>query len=264
MIINATISNAEYHSLPHISSTQFRCFVIDQVEHYERYITTFDPVKETDSMRFGSAYHAMLEGDTSSYVAMPSSIKVRRGKVWDEFKQANADKIIVTPQQFDDIERMLERVSLHSEAHKIVTTPGDCEISYFHESPEGPWMRARVDKQFDGGAFVCDYKSGRSASGQEFRSACKRFRYDLQQAWYEMVMARCGVIVEEFYFLVQKSSFPWTIGVFQLEDDWMERARDQLAFKLDEFSECYRTGEWLPKSYGRLEVLECPRYMEFE
>ena len=267
MSISNTISNAEYHSLQHISSTQFRCFVRDRVEHYERYIAGDDPVSESDAMILGTAYHAMLEGDEGAFVEMPREIKVRRGKAWDAFSEANQGKTIATIRQMDEVREMLSRVELHEEAKKIVTTPGQCEVSYCYEgtSESMPMkLRCRIDKQFDGGRFVVDYKSSRSASAREFAKSAWNFRYDMQQAFYEYVMALCGIEVEEFYFLVQKSSHPWTVGVFQLSEDWMQQTRDQCARKLDEFLECSRSGLWLPDFYGRLDVLECPRYAEFE
>lgn len=258
------ISLEQYHALPSLSSTRIRCFCTDRIEHYERYIAGDNPVTATQSMRTGTAYHAMLEGDTDSYAVIPSDIKVRRGKKWEEFRDSNPGKTLLHQSEMDNVLEMLERVQLHSEADRIVSTEGDCEMTYLCEYNELS-LRCRVDKQFVGGKYVVDYKSAADASLSGFRKSIGKFRYDLQQAFYEHVMKCCGVMVEEFYFLVQKNAFPWTIGVYQIPDDWMEEAREMVLRGLDKYLECTKKNWWLPKHYGEMSVITSRPYgLNFE
>lgn len=265
-MIRDDLTLEQYHALPSLSSSRFRVFCQDRIDHYERYIVGDNPWVDTSSLRTGTVYHALLEGDADSIAVIPEDIKVRRGKKWDAFKHANAGKTCMFAHEFDNVRQMLDRVQLHSEADRIVSTEGECEISYLCEYSE-LHLRCRTDKHFAGGQYVVDYKSLQDATLAGFRRSIGKWRYDLQQAFYEHVMACCGVTVEEFYFLVQKNAYPWTVGVYQIGHEWMNEARDMIAKALDKYGECLRKNWWLPSHYGQLQVIASKPYglnMELE
>jgi hypothetical protein len=112
----------------------------------------------------------------------------------------------------------------------------------------GMKVKARLDLLGD--AFAADLKTTKDASSEAFASSVGKFRYDLQAAFYgDLGAAALGLDACPFWFACVESEAPYTPGLWDLSDVWIENGRNSYEQALETYA-IYEAKGW-PTSYGR-------------
>jgi len=201
-----------YHSLPGIGSTLMKA-ATKSMRHYDDLASGNKSYsKETlAAFKVGSATHTLVlepELFASKFVKMPGTIKVRRGKLWEEFRDANASKEILLSSEVDLVQSMALSVT---EICPEFFTDGVAERSYWYRHETGIILKARIDYLVDN--FAYDLKTTHKDSAEEFAKSLK-YDYDIQEAHYRLVSG----VDDMLYIGVCKSSPHEVFGAHQGED----------------------------------------------
>lgn len=213
---------------------------------------------ETDAMVKGSLVHLLaLEPDKfdDEYVQMPTDIKVKRGKAWDEFSAQNQDKIILSATQLSDAKLIAETVMANPVAASIIEQAVAIEESVFAEDMKtGVMCKCRPDIRIDGALY--DLKTSRNAAAGSFAASVRSFRYHVQSAYYTDLCNLHDLDIERFGFIVVDTDWmPYQCTVFHsLETEAVELGRAEYRENLDRYSECLETNDWpgYPDEYDYL------------
>lgn len=181
-----------------------------------------DKVEETEtpSMLFGRVAHAITltpERFAYEYAVQPNTIKRRVGKAWDEFREANLDKTIVTQDTLDKASAIASAVRANHEADTLL---GFCNmrevtVHWEHPSYRGVLLKSRLDAMSNEGRTIVDLKTCCDASADAFIKEADTFGYDMQAAMYIDAAAVAGKDPKEFVFICVEKTFPFAIGIYR-------------------------------------------------
>lgn len=178
------MSDRMYRAIPAANQSTLKDMLSETPAH-TRYKDLFG--EETDSMRFGTAFHTLVIDPDSypeQYVIWPG--KTRAGKVWDAFEaQAVLDDKIVL-RMVDDTALRLMVTSLRE--HPIAAKQfergkeRECVMVWY----EGDILcKSKVDGFCnDDYPTLTDLKTAANISPESIERAVVNFGYDVQNAWY--------------------------------------------------------------------------------
>lgn len=178
--------------------------------------------EETPALRFGSLVHCgQLEPMALAlrYAVMPAyemdaenvtkdgeQTQSKSSKYYQtkkaEFYKANADKTIVTADQFDEMLGCVKSLCSNEAASSVLRGPGPVEVSIVWEDEEtGMLCKGRFDKLNSAGGMFADLKTARDVA--RFRRAIIDYGYHRQAAFYR----------EGWRVLTGELLVPWLIPI---------------------------------------------------
>ena len=213
----------------------------------------------TDAMNVGTAGHCMvLEPDQFPPRYSVWTGKIRRGKEWDAFEAANADKTIITLNEYDGCKAMKEAVMAHPAAGPIFTSGGEAEKVITWTDPEtGIACKARIDWLC---GSIVDLKTTKSANHRVFAATAARYRYHSQLAWYRWgVECSTGLADWPCQLVVVESARPYDVVVYNVEELTLGAGLDECRGWLRRVAECRASGKW-PGRYESETTLDLPNW----
>ena len=214
--------------------------------------------RDTPSTRIGRAVHvAVLEPDElpKRYVVWTGGR--RYGKAWNEFKEENEGKEILTEPEFEQVGLMSSAVANDPEAKKLVTG-GAPEVSIEWGDPRtGARCKCRLDYLHDD--FVPDLKTTVASSIDQFQRMFVQHGYDIQAAFYADAV---GYVLgpRPMKVLVVQNKPPYDVMVFDIGDDMIEFGRHRYEKALDKLLACKAQQEWPGVSGGNVMTLHAPAW----
>ena len=134
-----------------------------------------NPQPPTDAMMLGTVIHtAILEPPLLGKIAiwgLTEEQKVRRGKVWDAFAEANKDLIILTRAEQAAVGHAVDGAYNNPVARPYLSEEGPTEVSMFWIDPyDGRYWKGRIDNwiRTKGTATIVDLKKTRCCSPYRF------------------------------------------------------------------------------------------------
>lgn len=199
------MTNESYHSCSEMSKTKLDLFHRDEnlLSWHETCPVDTDKLKTLD---FGDAMHAIcLEPDRlkSEFVVMPKfNLRTNQGKEDKEvFDKENADKKILTADEYTKLRLMFESVMAHPSGRQIIEAEGIAEGSFFWtDRDSGIDCRCRPDKIVTEHGYTVDIKT--TAKLSDFKFSVDDYRYYVQDPFYRDGMAENGITHSEMRFLV--------------------------------------------------------------
>lgn len=180
------ISNKEYHSKTEYLSSSMLKLILDNPEmYYKKYILKNEKDEHKDHFDTGTAIHAhILEPDeyAKNVVFFEGT---RRGKVWDEFKKINEDKLILGDLQRIQLDNMYNAFIKSEQGPKLISG-GQAEVSLFTELSNNA-VKVRADYINFDKKYIIDVKSTSGIITEEkFKQMVegKFGGYDIQAALY--------------------------------------------------------------------------------
>ncbi len=254
--------NEEYHRAPGISKSTLDKVhkSVDHWLHGER--------KETQAMVFGTAVHsAVLEPWTwpGEYLLGPDADK--RSKEWKEaVAQADADGLtILTQAQHRAVEQARDAVFSHPTAGPLFKHDGIAEGSLWVEEPNtGLLAKCRPDYLVRDLNMVVDLKTTKDASPTRdgFPRSCGTYRYDVQSRWYTDLLEEHHGEPFTFKFVAVESEPPYAVGVYDIDQESLDRAKFQYMLDLAKIVDYLEHEEtWLGYSPD-LETISIPKYFK--
>lgn len=249
------ISNDIYHGTQGFGSTAIKSFI----KCPKTFKAEQDGIIKHDPSKFvlGSATHdaILLFGEfIANYITMPADIKVRRGKAWDEFKEANKGKQILTIPEALAVLNMKEAVM--KEQGKWFTD-GCAEVSYWYKHESGLILKARSDYEIDD--LVIDLKTTQDASIRGINNSMFKFGYVYQDALYRLVIG-----ASEMVFVFVENHAPYnTTGPVICDDEVREYAEFKLHKAIADLAFCIEMDIWEGYHVGAYR-LPLPKYLANE
>ena len=264
------LSNESYHKGPGVSSTEIKLLATKTPEHYytKRSATPFGPrdyrklyreweaeaeeapsQQALDALAFGTACHtAILEPDLLDETVIEGpKVKRRSEKVWKDFVEEHADRIVLLPKTYRLMKLIQARVLLH-EYGRILFKPedGGCEVSVFAEDPEFAVLRKiRMDKYNAAHGLIVDLKTTIDASLNGCRRAIENFWYHLSAPYYLDTFEHAfGERLSGFLFVFVEKEPPFGVRIVELDRASMEFGRRVNRRALRLWRECVDADHW--------------------
>lgn len=255
----------EYHSRSELSKSKLDSFLTSPLNYWYLHLREgAEGFSETSSMRIGSMVHKIiLEGEeefdqayaspppdgvkkpTSSQLnaKKPSDKTVEQIKAWEDYQESIEGKLSPDSTELAIARKCCESINLHSEAQRLLSTPGESEVTLIYKGPEGVAMRSRLDRVTQRG--IIDLKTTRDASAKGFKSSVYKYNYGLQQLVYSWAFYQAyGRMPEYFIFLCVETSPPFHTALYTLpkgnDSYWEPIFKKALA----EFKYCETNNVW--------------------
>jgi hypothetical protein len=257
------ISIEDYHAHPSLSKSKLD-LVERSMAHYLNPSHT-----EKDYFNFGQAVHdsiLMPELFKESYISMPETIKIRRGKEWDAFKADNAHKKILTRNEMEEVVIFRDKIMSHKIC-KNIFKDGEPEVSYFTDLEiDGETVAVKCRPDYVAKNCLIDIKTTIDGSYDAFKRAIHKYRYNVQGAFYlDVVNKAMGTEIDTFIFVTIEKSHPYPIGVYMLDRESIDLGRKQYQRNLKTIME-HRKNPREVQGYtdDAIQVIGCPNYAFYE
>jgi len=203
----------------------------------------------TDGLRMGSAAHTtLLEFNkfSSRYLVMPKvDCRTKIGKEQKALAETQAtkeNKILLDQAEWTQILNWREKITDDVFVSDLFTKNlGENEISGFFSHPVvGVDGCFRCDKLLRDKKLCIDLKFMLSAHPFAFASAVKKYRYDIQASWYLDGLKAITGENYDFLFVVCEKVRPWNVQTYRLDEESLEKGRDDTRHFIKRFKE-YRS-----------------------
>lgn len=263
-------TDAEYFaSKEWLSHSEWKHFA-KSPKAYQRYVLDGVPFKRSASMEFGSLVDAAVfhpDGFGAGLVTIPdrvlSASGSKAGGKWEDFKAANAGKILV--KQDDNLYRVLDALSDHAEAMGILESLGESQPTFRWETEiDGVTVkrRAKLDKLPTGLPFIADLKTTVDPSAESFARDIVSLGYHTQAVWYQDgIEAQYGKR-PPFLIVAVQNCEPFDCEVYELDESFISLGRKRIDAKLSEFVACREAGYWRKPSHGKIVKISPPYWAE--
>lgn len=176
--------------------------------------------------------------------------------VREEWLTNNGHRIVLSPDEWDQLHRMRDAVMAHQAASALLTgAPGFAELSvYWHDPETGELCRCRPDFwRMDG--IVVDVKTTDDASPGGFAKSIANWRYHVQHPYYldginhalqQMGKPACKhpASAKSFVFLAVEKKAPYAVAVYMLDPASVQAGREEWRADLDVYAHCLASGAW--------------------
>ena len=251
-------SNAAYHAdTEHTSSSSLK-EILRSPAHYRARLA--DP-PDSKAMQIGSALHAAVLEPEALEAGFAVWDGPRRGRDYEAFLQANADKSVLNAEEMHKVTGMREAIFGYPLADlRSLLARGTRELSiYWRDERTGVKCRARPDCFLDGVAF--DLKKTQDARPGEFAKAVARYSYDFQGAFYLDGLRRfTGRESFTFVLIAVEEAPPHAVWLHELSPELLTSAQLDVRRALALHARCTESGGWpgYPQPYSELAAL--PRW----
>ena len=209
------------------------------------------------AMILGTATHtAVLEPHRmrTDYVLWDQGDK--RGKDWTAFKEANADRIILSASEFADVKGMRAAVLAHEPAARYLEH-GLAEVTMQWVDPAtGRKVHGRIDwlTILDGRFWLCDLKTTRNSARRKFQSDAFGLGYHIQFGLYCDGFYTLTDEFPGFATLAVESKAPYEPAVYVASEDFLTRGHDDYQRLMATLNECESTGIWPARATEEMEL----------
>lgn len=249
-MLDHNLSFDEYLDLPgeHFSSIKE---MHRSPAHYRSRVRPTD----SDALRMGRALHAAILDPSALQIAEYAGRRI--GKAWDTFRQDNADKLILKPDQASEVQAMRASVRAHKHASKLLRT-GNAEVSSQFEV-DGVPFKARLDFVCSNGDLV-ELKSTRDNHPQQFEREFARRLYHAQVALYRMALQANGRRCAKVYCIAICKTTPHEVVVYDISEETIETGARWVRDWVSRLKECERQRVWPGIDNGNILTLNIPTW----
>lgn len=248
----------EYHRAAAVGSSSLRTLIDRSPAHYLHDRET--PSEPTAAQKYGSAIHMaaleplkfklntrvepVFEGRTKKgeLTTNPNAIEVKEKR--DIWHMENHGKAIVTQGEYNVIQGILNSLSKHKQASKLMAA-GAAEESYFWRDPEtGIYCKARPDFLRDGHIMV-DLKTTANASYHAFQKDLANYGYHIQAAFYlDGISEVLGKAHDSFNIIAVEKEPPFGLICFDLDKHMIAEGRAAYQQALKILKTCMDSGSY--------------------
>ena len=250
------LTNAAYHRQLSYISTSTMKELLRSPAHLFAYLT-----KERDESKpnLGAAAHcALFEPNeyANHYVVYDGR---RQGKIWDAFKEENADKIILSRKEGDSVSGIVEAIRNFEEypLWKAIQSSEVEKSIFWTDEATGVGCRIRVDSLTP--FVIFDLKSFTDARPDAVARQIARMDYDLQAYFYQEGVRRFTGKTLPFIFIFVEEDNPHGVWLYPAGESVLTNGRIKFRRGLRSFKALRETGNW--HGYrNAISVIELPRY----
>ena len=254
-----TISDADYHKLPHLSASKIKLLLDSPREFKEK---TWG--KPSHAMRLGTLVHlGLLEPEklTEEFVTVVDA-KSEKTKKFDEAEADNPDTLTIRRPDYDEGLRIVTAAQEKEEIMELLRD-GYAEKAIVGELPGIGPVKCKIDWLKKNGQIV-DIKTAAVRNGVITPHKCiLDYNYHIQDAFYRMMCKEIGLGDVDFTFIFLFKNAPvYDRLICSLDSDFQKYADWELNKLLDVFKECRDTDTWGGKFSSENIKIELPRYLK--
>ena len=253
------MSNEEYHKdRTHVSSSGLKLILDDPKRYYQQYVLGESEIHPNQAaFDFGSYIHTLILEPhlvEKEYIIWDG---IKRGKKWEEFKDNNQDKIIISASQQSlglDIQKSFNASTVEMGKHgfesvialNTFVSGGNAEETFCTSLEDLP-VKARFDyrKEFEDHGIIIDLKttSSRANNKEDIESICSRYCYDLSAALYCDIAEKVLNKPHDFYFIfLNKNKSDLGCTLCKASDQMIEKGREKYKKAIGILKEAKKTG----------------------
>jgi exodeoxyribonuclease VIII len=218
--------------------------------YYERYLNpNASPQKETPALIIGSAAHCAVfepaEFGKRYAVAPHCDRRTKEGKeIWANFLEHSKGLIPLDAESATMVERIMESVRGHRTAQYLLKD-GIAEAPIFWNDEETEVdCKARPDWLTPDNVII-DLKTTEDASPRGFAQSVKKYRYDVQAAFYSDGLEEAtGKPCNGFFFVAVEKHPPYLVGWYFIGNEDLKEARQKYKKNLMTYGFCKKSGIW--------------------
>lgn len=269
------MTNAEYHAQPEWSNSQLKLLPGEPELFHDRHVLKLPDFqqKTTPAMQLGIDVHRMvLDGDEPIEIPRDclSASGAKAGKEWQAFLDCHYDKVLC--KEGDPRLYMARSILAEPVARKWLDALCCKEKSLFFIDPvTGLKLRSRLDvlaTATEAAIMLFDVKttSKDPYSEREIKEEIVKRGYHRQGAFqWEAVtqwaaVATPGRRVEAFTLVFVRSSPPHDCHCHELPGRAIVQGRAENRAALDDLDRRLQSGNWKPKTYGRVTMTDLPEW----
>lgn len=257
--------NDAYHARDGYRSCSPVKTFLDSVRLYHaRYVTQTLPPLSGDAISHGSLLHEwwqaeLSDGFLATLAVPPESTLTSTGQIGKEAKQFCADNFpagakIVSPKEIGQLRRERDALLANPAFVELNERVVDRELSVRWEQ-DGHRLKSKYDALTD--EFVLDLKTTREEDIlASFYDSVLKFKYHLQDAWYQCGMAAMGMDPQPLRFIVISTAASHDCQVVTLPQQVIDAGRRLMDKALADLRIREDLDWWLPETHG--EVVELP------
>lgn len=274
-------SHKEYLADPRLSRSAVECFIESPIDYFEQYEAGITAQQESKEQRLGTLLHGVvLHPDffTGSCVRIPpqvlSASGARSGAAWKAWKaDQNPDHLLLMPPEYDNVQRILQRVASHPVLGELLRAEGEYERNIaFTQAVMLPGKthhvdcKARLDKIIyptrTRGPLILDLKStSKPISRRSLEWQAESYAWHRQGAWYSDAAQRqfefgrpCPVV-----FGVVQTVRPYEAAAVMPDEDWYLEGWNEMSLALEDICRRRDSGDWGRPDADRVAILSRPR-----
>lgn len=254
----------EYDTIERVNFSTLK-LMAKSPKHYRHAL--LEPRTDTEPMKLGRCAHlAAFEPEKFRATVAVWDGGTRRGKDWDAFRARNADKELLTQDQYEQCIAIQKTVLADEYARPYVSNGrGEVTIAWTDAQRDrgvnsySVLCKGRLD--FDAKGAIVDLKTTRDA-GDGFGRQAWGLKYYAQAAWYVDGYERATGIRKPYVLVAVESTAPYDVVVYRVPDRHLELGREEYRAWLDRLAICRETNTW-PGYANDCELeLELPRWAE--
>lgn len=271
------LSNAEYHKIDALSSTGAKVLAQQSGFHYQFKLA--NPLEQTASLRMGTAVHTgILEphkfteeivpvpADAPKYpteqqigAKSPSDKTIAALDWWERFEKRTAGKLVLKPDEFDRVQKMIASVQRHDHAMAVLED-GEREYSILWRDREFDVpCRCRFDSLRLADMVAADLKSCADASPDGFARAAANLSYHLSAAFYTVgAETMLDQSPRAWYWVCVENVAPHATAVYRCESDALRAGMRLVNVAMGRYRVGRSSGYW--DAYPGIKPLKLPRY----
>jgi len=238
-----TVDFASYRADPAFSASDLKIITKQNARAlwHSKFNELAPPKLPTPAMKFGTLFHAMTL-EPEEFTAKFKVVEDRRTKKGKE-QALEAEKkgiTVITPQDAALADNMMQSICSNSVAWELLDKGKSEQSFWWSHSPTGLDLKCRCDKIH--GDTVVDLKTTGEggASPDMFTKTVANLNYHLQAAHYLQ-----GTGATRFVFVVIEKVFPYNIGVYELDNEFLDNGYELQEQALLKVSEAVTSGKWL-------------------
>lgn len=252
-------TTAEYYSRNAISASGLKRLKVSPA-HYR----FADPMKETDAIRFGRAYHSYIltpgDFEREYYVLNDADIYAqliakgykspRSTKDYKEWAAAETTKAgsrtVLDTETHQKIMDMAGVLMSYPYARRLLQG-GTAEIGYqgIIQTIAGEIeVKMKPDYIVKDKAVVVDLKTAADSSLSGFARAAANYDYHIQAAFYKDLLSLKDEKDYTFFFVAQETERPYAVNVFEASDQFINQGRYEYELLLSLYKYCLDNNKW--------------------
>lgn len=248
---NDSISDQAYHGDRTTISRSDIAAALKSPAHFLTRYQNLVPQEETPALKFGQAAHLlMLEPQEfrRRFVESPDfgdqrSVKNRELKARFLSDQPPGT-LVLTPNEMEQLTGMTEALVKHPIASALFKDGAFERAGYFTDPETGLRCRFKPDCVSKKGSALVDYKTCREADAKSASKNIYAYNYDLQLAYYSLGLKQFGIDPEIRAVVFQEKEPPYAVGVYVLDDAFMEIGERKMRLGLGRIKNSIETGDF--------------------
>lgn len=219
--------------------------------------------EDTPALALGRLVHALVfEPHTAGADFAIWEGEARRGKEWEAFKVANADRTILKLAEYSEAEAMAAAVRNHPLVAPYIDQMGLFEATLqWTDGATGIPCKARLDWLLRESRTLIDLKTAVDIEGAKFGRQAAQLGYHCQLAHYAAgIEAVLGWRPEKVAIVAVEKTAPHDVAVFVLDDETRHLAETEVSELLARLRAHVESGQW-PGRYAEERALQLPAWM---